>query len=131
MSQIITPSLWFDTEAEEAAGFYVSVFKNSRVGSVARYPEDGPALVPGAVGGRGGAAALTKTTSSSSSSAAVVAVTTHQASSSPKRSLNHAASSSGRGSNKAVKPQPQQQQQQRGVDNSPGHRSKSAGQPQA
>src|ERR1700759_2811395 len=33
----ISPFLWFDTEAEEAAEFYVSVFPNSRVVDVARY----------------------------------------------------------------------------------------------
>ncbi|HVF78842.1 MAG TPA: VOC family protein [Solirubrobacteraceae bacterium] len=38
----ITPNLWLDTEAEEAANFYVSVFKNSRIVSVARYTEAGP-----------------------------------------------------------------------------------------
>jgi predicted 3-demethylubiquinone-9 3-methyltransferase (glyoxalase superfamily) len=42
MQQRIVPNLWFDTEAEEAASFYVSVFKNSRVLSVARYPEGAP-----------------------------------------------------------------------------------------
>jgi predicted 3-demethylubiquinone-9 3-methyltransferase (glyoxalase superfamily) len=42
MQQRITPNLWFDTEAEEAANFYVSVFKNSRIVSVARYTEAGP-----------------------------------------------------------------------------------------
>jgi predicted 3-demethylubiquinone-9 3-methyltransferase (glyoxalase superfamily) len=35
--QKITPFLWFDHQAEEAAAFYVSIFKNSRIGSVARY----------------------------------------------------------------------------------------------
>jgi predicted 3-demethylubiquinone-9 3-methyltransferase (glyoxalase superfamily) len=40
--QGITPNLWFDTEAEEAADFYISVFKNSRIVSVARYPEGAP-----------------------------------------------------------------------------------------
>jgi predicted 3-demethylubiquinone-9 3-methyltransferase (glyoxalase superfamily) len=40
MQQRITPSLWFDTEAEEAADFYTSVFKSSRIVSVARYPDD-------------------------------------------------------------------------------------------
>ena len=35
--QKITPFLWFDSEAEEAAKFYTSIFKNSRVGNVARY----------------------------------------------------------------------------------------------
>ena len=38
----ISPNLWFDTEAEEAAAFYTSVFKNSRVVNVTRYPEDAP-----------------------------------------------------------------------------------------
>ena len=42
MQQRIRPNLWFDTEAEEAANFYVSVFKNSRIVSVARYPENAP-----------------------------------------------------------------------------------------
>jgi predicted 3-demethylubiquinone-9 3-methyltransferase (glyoxalase superfamily) len=42
MQQKIIPSLWFDTEAEEAAGFYTSVFKNSRIVSVAHYTEAGP-----------------------------------------------------------------------------------------
>ncbi|WP_121192376.1 VOC family protein [Motilibacter peucedani] len=38
----IIPNLWFDTEAEQAAEFYCSVFPNSRVRSVARYPEGAP-----------------------------------------------------------------------------------------
>lgn len=38
----ITPFLWFDTQALEAAEFYVSVFPNSRVVDVARYGEAGP-----------------------------------------------------------------------------------------
>ncbi len=38
----IIPNLWFDTESEEAAAFYVSVFPNSRVLGVTRYPEDAP-----------------------------------------------------------------------------------------
>ena len=42
MPQKITPSLWFDTEAEEAANFYISVFSNSRIVNVARYTEAGP-----------------------------------------------------------------------------------------
>jgi predicted 3-demethylubiquinone-9 3-methyltransferase (glyoxalase superfamily) len=42
MPQKITPNLWFDTEAEEAANFYVSVFKNSRIVSTAHYTEAGP-----------------------------------------------------------------------------------------
>ena len=38
----ITPCLWFDTEGEEAATFYVSLFKNSRITEVSRYGETGP-----------------------------------------------------------------------------------------
>jgi predicted 3-demethylubiquinone-9 3-methyltransferase (glyoxalase superfamily) len=38
--QKITPFLWFDTQAEEAANFYTSVFKNSKIVSVARYGEE-------------------------------------------------------------------------------------------
>ena len=38
----ITPFLWFDKEAEQAANFYVSVFPNSKLGSIARYGEAGP-----------------------------------------------------------------------------------------
>src|ERR1700674_1394447 len=40
--QKITPFLWFDDKAEEAANFYVSIFKNSKMGSVSRYGEGGP-----------------------------------------------------------------------------------------
>jgi len=40
--QRITPNLWFDTEAEEAAGFYCSVFESSRIVNVTRYTEAGP-----------------------------------------------------------------------------------------
>jgi predicted 3-demethylubiquinone-9 3-methyltransferase (glyoxalase superfamily) len=36
-----TNSLWFDTQAEEAANFYVSIFKNSSVGRIAQYAEAG------------------------------------------------------------------------------------------
>lgn len=38
--QMISPFLWFDGQAEEAANFYVSVFPNSRIVSVSRYPDD-------------------------------------------------------------------------------------------
>ena len=38
--QKITPFLWFDDQAEEAANFYVSIFKNSKVGKVTRYEEE-------------------------------------------------------------------------------------------
>src|SRR2546429_8284224 len=40
--QKITPCLWFDTEGEEAAKFYTSVFKNSRILDVTYYGEAGP-----------------------------------------------------------------------------------------
>lgn len=40
--QKITPFLWFDTQAEEAMNFYVSIFKNSKVLKVARYGDAGP-----------------------------------------------------------------------------------------
>src|SRR5882724_391320 len=39
--QKITPFLWYDDKAEEAANFYCSIFKNSKVGSVTRYEEEG------------------------------------------------------------------------------------------
>jgi predicted 3-demethylubiquinone-9 3-methyltransferase (glyoxalase superfamily) len=42
MPRKITPNLWFDTEAEEAARFYTSVFNESRIVNVTRYPEDAP-----------------------------------------------------------------------------------------
>lgn len=38
----ITPFLWFDTQAEEAAEFYVSVFPNSRITGISRMPPNGP-----------------------------------------------------------------------------------------
>ncbi len=37
----ITPCLWFDTQAEEAARFYCSIFKNSKITEVSRFPEAG------------------------------------------------------------------------------------------
>src|SRR5437868_1155850 len=40
--QKITPFLWFDHQAEEAARFYVSIFPNSRLGKVVRYGPAGP-----------------------------------------------------------------------------------------
>lgn len=39
--QKITTFLWFDDQAEEAASFYVSLFKNSKVGGISRYGEAG------------------------------------------------------------------------------------------
>jgi len=38
----ITPFLWFDSNAEEAAQFYTSIFKNSKILQTSRYGEDGP-----------------------------------------------------------------------------------------
>ena len=40
--QKITPFLWFDNQAEEAANFYVSIFKNSKILTVRRYGDSGP-----------------------------------------------------------------------------------------
>jgi predicted 3-demethylubiquinone-9 3-methyltransferase (glyoxalase superfamily) len=42
MQQKIVPNLWFDTEAEEAAKFYIDVFENSRIVNVTHYTEAGP-----------------------------------------------------------------------------------------
>jgi len=39
--QKITPFLWFDTQAEEAAKHYVSIFKNSKITNTSYYPEEG------------------------------------------------------------------------------------------
>ena len=40
--QKITTFLWFDTQAEDAANFYISIFKNSKMGKISRYGEAGP-----------------------------------------------------------------------------------------
>ncbi len=40
--QKITPFLWFDHQAEEAANFYTAIFKDSKIGAVARYGDEGP-----------------------------------------------------------------------------------------
>lgn len=40
--QKITPCLWFDTQGEEAAEFYTSLFENSKILGVSRYGEEGP-----------------------------------------------------------------------------------------
>lgn len=42
--QKVTPFLWFDHQAEEAMNFYVSIFKNSKVLSISRYPEGVPGM---------------------------------------------------------------------------------------
>jgi predicted 3-demethylubiquinone-9 3-methyltransferase (glyoxalase superfamily) len=39
--QKITPCLWFDNQAEEAVNFYASIFKNSKIGNITRYGEEG------------------------------------------------------------------------------------------
>lgn len=46
--QKITPFLWFDHQAEEAAKFYTSIFQNSSIGQIAYYDENGPGA-PGSV----------------------------------------------------------------------------------
>jgi len=40
--QKISPFLWFDGNAEEAANFYVSIFKNSKILNISRYADSGP-----------------------------------------------------------------------------------------
>lgn len=42
MTQKITTNLWFDDNAEDAANFYISLFEDSRIVSIARYTEAGP-----------------------------------------------------------------------------------------
>jgi predicted 3-demethylubiquinone-9 3-methyltransferase (glyoxalase superfamily) len=44
MNSKITTCLWFDTQAEEAARYYVSIFKNSRITTIAHYPDAGEAV---------------------------------------------------------------------------------------
>jgi predicted 3-demethylubiquinone-9 3-methyltransferase (glyoxalase superfamily) len=41
MIQAITPCLWFDDQAQDAANFYVSIFKNSKIGNITRYGTEG------------------------------------------------------------------------------------------
>ena len=48
--QKITPFLWFDHKAEEAAKFYTSVFKNSKIGKILRYDEASAKAAGGTVG---------------------------------------------------------------------------------
>ena len=52
--QKITPFLWFDNHAEEAAKFYTSIFKNSKIGKIARYDKAG-----GKVAGRRAGSVMT------------------------------------------------------------------------
>ena len=51
----ITPCLWFDSNAEEAANFYTSIFKNSKIGKISRYGKEGYEIhgkPAGTVGGK-------------------------------------------------------------------------------
>jgi predicted 3-demethylubiquinone-9 3-methyltransferase (glyoxalase superfamily) len=41
LNQKISPCLWFDNQAEEAANFYTSIFKNSKIESISRYGKEG------------------------------------------------------------------------------------------
>jgi predicted 3-demethylubiquinone-9 3-methyltransferase (glyoxalase superfamily) len=41
MNAKITPCLWFDHQAEEAARFYTGIFKNSKITQISRYPKNG------------------------------------------------------------------------------------------
>jgi predicted 3-demethylubiquinone-9 3-methyltransferase (glyoxalase superfamily) len=41
MMQKVTPCLWFDNQAEEAVNFYVSIFKNTKIGNITHYGEEG------------------------------------------------------------------------------------------
>jgi hypothetical protein len=56
--QKITPFLWYDGQAEEAMNFYISIFKNSKVVTVARYGDAGPgpkgSVMTGIPAGRAG-----------------------------------------------------------------------------
>ena len=45
----ITPCLWFDRNAEEAANFYVSIFNNSKITAISHYGEGSPGGAPGSV----------------------------------------------------------------------------------
>jgi predicted 3-demethylubiquinone-9 3-methyltransferase (glyoxalase superfamily) len=46
----LSPCLWFDNQAEEAANFYVSVFKDATLGNVTRFPAVGQEIHGGAAG---------------------------------------------------------------------------------
>ena len=49
MPKPIAPCLWFDNQAEEAANYYVSVFKNAKITNVDRFSDSGPNLDAGVV----------------------------------------------------------------------------------
>lgn len=46
MQSKISPCLWFNGQAEEAANFYVSVFADGEIGAISRFPEDNPFPAP-------------------------------------------------------------------------------------
>lgn len=46
----LSPCLWFDNQAEEAANFYVSIFKDGKIGNVVRYPNAGQEITGGTPG---------------------------------------------------------------------------------
>ena len=48
--QKVTPFLWFDNQAEEAAKFYTTIFKNSKIGKILRYDEASAKAAGGPVG---------------------------------------------------------------------------------
>jgi predicted 3-demethylubiquinone-9 3-methyltransferase (glyoxalase superfamily) len=52
MKAKIRPNLWFDSEAEDAARFYTSIFEDAKIGKISRYPETGQEITgkpPGSV----------------------------------------------------------------------------------
>ena len=49
-TQRIMPCLWFDTQAEEAANYYVGIFRNSRITDISRYGEAGQEITGGKPG---------------------------------------------------------------------------------
>lgn len=49
MKAKITPCLWFDHEAEDAAHFYAGIFPNSKITAISRYPEEHHGKPPGSV----------------------------------------------------------------------------------
>lgn len=48
--QKISPFFWFDTQAEEAANFYVALFPNSKINKILRYPKAADHVAPGGTG---------------------------------------------------------------------------------
>lgn len=50
MRQKISPFFWFDTQAEEAANFYVALFPGSKINEIVRYPKAAGHVAPGGAG---------------------------------------------------------------------------------